>query len=146
MLGNAVDKNKAAYWYLQAAEQGLRAAMGNLGVAYMTGKGVTRNEEKGVYWIQRAANLGDSFYQCRLGDYYRDGVYVRIGSHEEYKKDLFGRYIKDPLGRNVTTIVDDYDYNRAIIPKDIEQAKYWWRLAVENGDETAKERLQQIYD
>ena len=145
MLGNAVDENKAAYWYLQAAEQGLRNAMGNLGVAYMTGKGVTRNEEKGVYWIKRAANLGSGFYQCILGDYYRDGVYVRIGSsHEEYEKDLLGRYIQDPIfGGYKKIIVDDY---QAIIPKDIEQAKYWWKLAAENGNETAKERLQQIYD
>ena len=147
MLGNSVDNKKAAYWYLQAAEQGHRQAMGNLGNAYMNGKGVTRNEEKGVYWIKRAANLGSSFYQCRLGDYYRDGVYVRIGSHEEYETDLRGRYIQDPIfGGYKKIIVDDYDYTQAIIPKDIEQAKYWWKLAAENGNETAKERLQQIYD
>ena len=39
--------------------------------------------------------------------------------------------------------VPDY---KTILPIDIKQAQYWWNLAAENGDETAKERLQQIYD
>lgn len=121
MLGDDVDNNKAAYWFLQAAEQGDITAMGNIGICYLEGTGVTKNEYKGCYWIQRAANLGDSSRQTKLGDLYRDGVVVRISSSYPYHYDT-------------------------IIPKDITQAMYWWNLAAEGGDETAKERLQQIYD
>ena len=121
MLGNDVNHEKEAFWYLQAAEQGETTAMGNVGTCYLEGRGAPINEYKGCYWIQRAANLGDSFHQRRLGDLYRDGVVVRISSSYPYHYDT-------------------------IIPKDITQAMYWWNLAAEGGDETAKERLQQIYD
>ena len=38
--------------------------------------------------------------------------------------------------------VDDYE---TLVPKDIEQAKYWWKKAAAQGNEVAKERLQKIY-
>lgn len=121
MLGNDVNHEKEAFWYLQAAEQGETTAMGNVGTCYLEGRGAPINKYKGCYWIQRAANLGNSFHQRNLGDLYRDGVVVRISSSYPYHYDT-------------------------IIPKDITQAMYWWNLAAEGGDETAKERLQQIYD
>ena len=43
-----LDPAKAAYWYSKAADQGNTAAMGNLGMAYIQGEGVNRNEQKGL--------------------------------------------------------------------------------------------------
>jgi TPR repeat protein len=134
MIGEKVDPVKAAYWYLQAANQGNSSAMGNIGSCYLEGHGVSKNLYKGCYWVQRAANLGDPFHQRRLGDLYRDGV-VEKSYHTEKRKNYYWGY------DNITV----YDYD-TIIPKDIKQAMYWWNLAADAGDETAKERLQQIYD
>ena len=39
--------------------------------------------------------------------------------------------------------VDDYE---TLIVKDIEQAKFWWKQSAAQGNEVAKERLQQIYN
>ena len=39
--------------------------------------------------------------------------------------------------------VPDY---KTLIPKDIEQAKYWWKKSAAQGNEQAKERLQKIYE
>lgn len=139
------EYKKAVYWFLQAAEQGHISAMGSLGEAYIEGKGVSRNEKKGVYWINRAANLGDVNSQCLLGDFYRDGVYVKTGSHKEQIVDALESALRGQT-QYTTVSVDDFDYNKVILPKDIEQAKYWWRLAAESGNETAKERLQRIYE
>ena len=134
MVGEYANDAKATYWWLQAAEQNHPGAMGNLGSYYLEGRGVTKNQYKGCYWIQRAANLGVPFHQRRLGDLYRDGV-VEKSYHTEKRENYYWGY-------------DDvrvYDYD-TIIPKDITQAMYWWNLAAEGGDKTAKEKLQQIYE
>ena len=154
--GNKTDPTKAAYWYMQSANQGNTSAMGNLGNAYMSGDGVARNEEKGLELIKKAASLENAFYQCRLGDYYRDGVNMKAGSHKEIQKAVYGKayrsedkireYWDDSKMEWVKYYqVEVVDY-KTILPKDIKLAQYWWKKAADNGDETAKERLQQIYE
>ena len=151
-----LDPAKAAYWYSKAADQGNTAAMGNLGMAYIQGEGVNRNEQKGLGLIKSAAERGNAFYQCRLGDFYRDGVKMQVGTHKETRKDTDGGWYDSE--DKVREYWDDYrlewvtvyqievaDY-KTILPKDMKQAKYWWKKAADNGNETAKERLQQIYE
>lgn len=150
--GKSIDNAKQAYWYLQAANQGHTSAMGNLGLSYMYGTGVNRDEKKGLELIQKAANLDNAFYQCRLGDYYRDGVQKQVGTHKEtrkttdYRTDRIREYYD--YARNQFVYVYELevaDY-QTILTKDIKRAQYWWKKAADNGDETAKERLQQIYE
>ena len=151
-----IDPVKAAYWYSKAADQGNTAAMGNLGMAYIRGEGVNRNEQKGLGLIISAAESGNAFYQCRLGDFYRDGVKMQVGTHKETRKDTDGGWYD--AEDKVREYWDDYrmewvtvyqievaDY-KTILPRDMKQAKYWWKKAADNGNETAKERLQQIYE
>ncbi len=151
-----LDPAKAAYWYSKAADQGNTAAMGNLGMAYIQGEGVNRNEQKGLGLIVSAAESGNAFYQCRLGDFYRDGVKMQVGTHKEIRKSIDGggydseykvrEYWDDYRMEWVTVYqIDVADY-KTILPKDMKQAKYWWKKAADNGNETAKERLQQIYE
>lgn len=146
--GKSVDEAKAAYWYLQSANQGFATAMGNLGNAYINGSGVSKDEKKGLDWIQKAANLGDAFYQRVLGDYYMDGLVVEVGSHKvvtgyywDWDDDEYGNFGKHRHSNTKT--VTDY---KTILAPDIKQAQYWWKKAADNGDETAKERLQQIFE
>jgi len=154
--GKNIDNAKAAYWYLQSSNQGFARATGNLGNAYMNGKGVPEDEIKGLDLIRKAAELGDEFYQRRLGDYYRDGVQMKVGSHKEIQKAVYGKayrsedkireYWDDSKMEWVKYYqVEVVDY-KTILPKDIKQAQYWWKKAADHGDETAKERLQQIYE
>lgn len=151
-----LDPAKAAYWYSKAADQGNTAAMGNLGMAYIQGEGVNRNEQKGLGLIVSAAESGNAFYQCRLGDFYRDGIKMQVGTHKETRKDTDGGWYDSE--DKVREYWDDYrmewvtvyqievaDY-KTILPRDMKQAKYWWKKAADNGNETAKERLQQIYE
>lgn len=150
--GKEIDYSKGAYWYLQAANQGEFGAMGNLGNAYMNGKGVVKNEIKGLELIKKAAESGEAFFQRRLGDFYRDGVRAEVGSHKEtrkttnYRSDQIRSYYDYSRNEFVYVYeVDVTDY-QTILSKDISQAQYWWKKAADNGDETAKERLQQIYE
>ena len=122
--------------------------MGNLGSCYIQGRGVNKNETKGLELIQNAAKLGDPFFQRILGDIYRDGFEIEVGSHKEitgyywdWDDDEYGSFGKHRHANTQTVI----DYKTIVAP-DIIQAQYWWKKAAENGDETAKERLQQIYE
>lgn len=146
--GNSVDQSKAAYWYLQSANQGLVQAMCNIGIAYMYGRGVIKNEETGLKWIKQAANGNDAFSQRLLGDLYSTGVQKEIGSHEvvtgyywDWDYDDYGNFGEHRHANTKT--VTDY---KTILTADMKQAQYWWRKAADNGDETAKERLQQIFE
>ena len=49
---------KAAEWYLKAAEQGLARAQYNLGLMYKFGTGVEQSYEKAREWYQKAAEQG----------------------------------------------------------------------------------------
>ena len=80
-----------------------------------------------------------------------DGVKVKVGSHQETytTRDYQGsHYIREYFsGYSMFYVypktVDDYE---TLIVKDIEQAKYWWKKSAAQGNEAAKERLQQIYN
>lgn len=146
--GGNIDRVKAAYWYLQSANQGYSNAMGNLGDAYMNGYGVSRDERKGLELIQKAADNGNAFFQRVLGDYYMDGIIVEVGSHKvvtgyywDWDDDEYGNFGKHKHANTKT--VSDY---KTILAPDIKQAQYWWKIAADNGDEDAKERLQRIYE
>ena len=44
------------YWDQKSAEQGFAEAQYNLGVRYIIGKGVTRNEQIGIEWYRKAVS------------------------------------------------------------------------------------------
>ena len=67
--GDGVERSdeKAAEWYLKAAEQGLASAQCKLGVMYEDGTGVEQSDEKAVEWVLKAAEQGNADAQCNLG-------------------------------------------------------------------------------
>lgn len=58
--GFFVEKNldKASYWFLKAARQGLSIAQFNIGNCYYHGKGVTEDTNQAYYWYKRAEEQG----------------------------------------------------------------------------------------
>lgn len=57
LLGHAKPKG-AFYWLKSAAEQGHADAMNLLGLCYLQGEGVPRDEAKGTMWLAKSAALG----------------------------------------------------------------------------------------
>lgn len=53
-----IDYEQAARWYRRAADQGDPDSQSNLGVLYLQGQGVARNEAEAMRWFQRAAASG----------------------------------------------------------------------------------------
>ena len=56
----------AIYWLEQAAKQNYADAMNLLSQCYMQGSGVPRNENTGVMWLAKAAELGHVISQRQM--------------------------------------------------------------------------------
>jgi len=63
------DLSRAAFYYRKAAEHGHREAMNALGVMYVDGKGLDRDEDEAMKWFSKAANDNDAeaMYNLALG-------------------------------------------------------------------------------
>lgn len=124
MMETEINHERAAYWWNQAAIQGNASAMGNLANAYRYGRGVEKNLYKATELMKAAAEKDNSWAQLNYGDMFRDGdVWIRIES-------------------------DSINGGSLVIhaKPNIEKAKEWWTKALENGNESAKERLEKIYE
>lgn len=123
MLNDKIDHERAAYWYNQAANQGVASAMRNLAIFYRYGRGVEKDLMKASELMRTAAEKGNSMAQLNYGDMFRDGE-VWIGA------------VTDSVSGNTYFIKSK---------PDIEKAKEWWQKALDNGNDKAKERLEKIY-
>ena len=69
----AVDLAASFACYREAAELGFAPAMAHVGAMLVDGKGTPRDEERGVEWLERAANTGVPEAMLNLAGCYRDG-------------------------------------------------------------------------
>lgn len=133
------DMEKAAYWYLQAAEQGHSTAQNNLGQCYENGTGVETDIREAIKWYRLSAENGNSYGQLNLGDCFRDGHKTKVGEHWEKDANAYYYSWSYKMGYHM---VDDYE---TLVKQDLDSAKYYWRLSAAQGNSEAKERLQKIY-
>ncbi len=68
-----MDKEKAAYWYKKAADNGESRGMNNLGEMYRTGQGVEINYEEAFRLYQEAAKDKDNCAIYNMGECYEHG-------------------------------------------------------------------------
>lgn len=154
-LAYAVEPNitKAVYWWNEAAKQKYVSAYNNIGLAYEKGEGVQKDLRKAVEYLKLGAENGESYAQANYGRLFRDGVRIKVGSHKEeyttmeyqfdneYKRSYYTSDWRKVYVKERT--VDDYKW---LVPKDINQAKYWWSKSAEQGNQYAKEMLQKVYE
>jgi TPR repeat protein len=76
-LGNACLQqkkyNEAVKWLTKAAEQGHAVAQSQLGICYMNGHGVAKDDAEGVKWLRMAAEQGNANAEYSLGAAYFGG-------------------------------------------------------------------------
>ncbi|MBR5084262.1 MAG: sel1 repeat family protein, partial [Prevotella sp.] len=135
------DFTKAAYWWNEAASKNYARAYNNLGIAYKRGEGVKVDLRKAVEYLKKGAEAGDEWAQRNYGDLFMEGVKIKVGSHKQLKPG-YNPAIYDKYDLYAWQDIPEYGI---IIPKDIEQAKYWWKKSAAQGNEMAKDRLQKIY-
>ena len=64
------DYERAFTFYTIAAEQGNPISQYNLGIMYKDGRGVDKNKEKAIFWLEKAAKKGVIEAQYLTGLYY----------------------------------------------------------------------------
>lgn len=85
MFSGKISAAEAAQLFTLADRNGCAGAGGILGVLYLDGRGVKKNEMLGILWIQSAARRGDAGAQLAIGLFYRLGEYG-------FKKDIVESY------------------------------------------------------
>lgn len=146
-------KDKAAYWYLQAAKTGNAEAQGKIGMAYKYGKGVIQNFNKAIFWLKNGAEKGDTLAQYNLGNIYINGLAYysihNLGRTENYIYDGNGTFVS--LDNNYTAsnseVYDILNYPDSVfLVPNIKIAKYYWTLSANQGCKSAKDALEKIYE
>lgn len=140
---NGVKQNfvKSAYWFEQAAQNGISNARYNLGVLYHQGLGVDQDYTQAIYWYNRAAELGHPEAQYNLGIAHIEGVGA------DYSPKLAVAYFRQAAQGGVSEAA----YNLGLILEnglmgepDVEEAVYWYARAKDMGNKPANAALEQL--
>lgn len=130
----AGDYPKAAKLWKTLADQGDATAMFNLGVAYASGQGVSRDQDKAVAYYRKAAEKGYAPAQFNLGAAYQNGQGVSKDLTEAakwWRKAAVHGFLQAQY--NLGTL---YFYGQGV-PKNLDEAAKWFRMAAAQGDQSA---------
>mmetsp|Transcript_31054 Transcript_31054/g.61213 ORF Transcript_31054/g.61213 Transcript_31054/m.61213 type:complete len:662 (+) Transcript_31054:189-2174(+) len=94
--GRADSARKAAELYENAGEQGVAAAYIDLGVMYLNGNGVEKDQRKALECFKKAADMGEAQAQNLMGylklsskDYEEARAYFEAAALQEWPESLF---------------------------------------------------------
>ena len=116
----------------QRAAGGDAAAQLDLGLRYVTGKGIALNERAALRWIGQAAAQGNAAAQFELGSYYT------LEPHRDYGRaaDLLRQSALQGYAPAQTSLALLY-LTGAGVPVDRIEAYAWLGLAAEQGERAA---------
>lgn len=145
--------DKCSYWYLQAAKKGNAEAQGELGHNYKYGFGVKQDFDKAIYWTKQGADNGNAIAQWRMGNLYASGLAYYRGYFTDYQIWWYngnGFRAKDNpnanLDRQYIAEMKNRGPEQVFLSPNIEKAKYYWKLAANQGFQKAKSSLEKIYE
>jgi hypothetical protein len=133
-VGGGRDLEMAATHYRLAADCGHTGAKTRLGMALLTGRGVTLDLEEAETWLRRAANDGDVTAAAILGDFYaspdRDPANLEEAAHwYRHAAELGHPGCAHVLARAISIGAEGHPDPREIA--------LWLQTAIEGGDPTA---------
>ena len=79
------DETEAIKWYTRAADAGHPLSQYDLGFMLILGEGTDKDIEKGLYWMERAANSGEACAVRLLADIYQNGLFEIKADPEKVK-------------------------------------------------------------
>ena len=135
------DREKAVFWYTKAAEQGHVDSCVELAEIYL--KGGDSDFEKGIFWFREAAKTGEPKAMLQFGKW--------LLGEEDYKsidKDEGLQWLEKAADKDEHddaeviwearwVLAEIYEYGLYNIAKDIKKAAGYYKLLVEDGDESA---------
>ena len=123
------------------AQQGNAKAQCDLGYAYFTGNGVTKDEKQAVIWFRKAAENGNITAQSNLAYCYQEGV----GIAKDLKQAFVWQKKAAEQGDLMSQSNLGYYYEFGIgVAKNLEQAAAWYQKAANQGSDQAKENLKNL--
>lgn len=138
----------AAFPYLQkAAELNYPEAICDMGIEYLYGGFVEKDQEKAVKLLSQAAEMGCANAFNTLGIIYFWKEYKRMDRKLAVEYWKRGAELDPELWGTADC---QYNYGMCLkkghgVKKDKEAAIYWLKLAAKNGSEEAKEELQKMH-
>lgn len=140
-LGLPQDIDLAKQWYDQAIEKGHMKAQNNLGLEYLTGEYLPQDFDEAMRLFQLAADQGFAPSQYFIGLMYASGEGVAKDDDESVK--WFHEAAKN--GFAPSQVVLGIAYQGGIgVPQDLEKAAYWFQMAVDQGNEEARIKLDEL--
>ncbi len=138
----AAAAEEAVILFRSAAEKGNPAAEHALGVALLSGLGITKNVEDGLKWLEKSADQKNPDALFKLASLHIQGVDL---PRDEVKAAALAREAAE-LGQT------EAQYNVASlyatghgVQKDLKEAARWYEKAAEAGHATAQSNLGVLY-
>jgi len=140
--GLARDLNAAAYWFGEAAKQGVPEAQYNLAAMHYSGEGVANSEAEAVRWFQAAAEQGHARAQFQMGSIMQQGY---LGSAPDARQAAYWYEQAGTQGHAEAQYrLGNLQRQGAGIPRDAERARYWLGLAAAQGHAEAQQALEDL--
>lgn len=137
-----IDNEELFDELLILAEQGDAQRQLELGDMYHGGKGVSKDNEKAVYWYIKSAEQGYAEAQYVLGHVYDMGV---IAPRDISKSIYWFRKAAIQGHSNAQFVLGNRHAAGEGVQKDITQAIFWYQQAAEHGSLKAINHLVDIY-
>lgn len=133
---------KAAFWFREAADNGVANAAYNLGVLFHQGLGVERDLDRALYWYREAAKKNHPEAAYNLGIAHIEG----IGT--SYDAPLAAAFFETAANQGVIEAA----YNLGLIYENgliggsakPEDAMLWYKIAADGGSTDAKAALTEL--
>jgi hypothetical protein len=129
-------------WHTKAAENGNAASQFSLGMFYLQGAGVPKDEAEGVKWLRKSADQGNAAGEFWLGAAYYSGTGVAKDTAEAlrwYRKAGDQGYAAAQYN-----LGQAYNLGNGV-EKDPAEAVRWWQKAAEQGMAKAQYNLGMAY-
>ena len=136
------DYAKALRLIRPLANDGDAAAQFNLGVMYLTGRGVQQDYSAAALWFRKAAEQGYALAQSNLGTLYRDGRGV---AQDDTEAVTWLRKAADQGDAVAEFQLGNHYADGRGVPQDYGEAMIWFQRAAERGHAVAMLHLGVMY-
>ncbi|WP_162616844.1 tetratricopeptide repeat protein [Aggregatibacter kilianii] len=129
LIGNEKMSMK---WLNKGIELNFPLAFFNLGYEYSKGNSLLRKDDSKAFEnYLKAAEMGVSFAQNNLANWYLSGYYVQKDEKEAIK--WYSKAADNNLPEAMYALYQLYSKGTKDIPQDLEKANYWLEKAKQNG-------------
>lgn len=146
--GVAVDEQKGLELFMQAAKKGLPAAQVTLAKIYERGgTHMKPNGAQAIYWYQKAAEQGEWIALFKMIYAHHEGVYVKRDNAqaEQYYAQLSRTPYALENKMDMVSFVIGHMYEKGeVVPKNIDEALWWYQKAAELGDEYSAKQVEAL--